>query len=183
MPRIVQQPIPKPAVAAFAQSGIKLTKFKSPASFERELKKFLRKNHVLHLSTCRGNSPRSTALEFRLNGLTFFILSEGGGKFANLAKNRKVAFSMAEPYNSEEDFWGYAGLQAWGTAVIHRQSKDPERFNQALKKMKIGKILKNMGMKSLPPGIDYRIIEIAPDRIRYGNPRAGVYWVTWHRAG
>jgi hypothetical protein len=183
MPRIVQQKIPRPAVAAYAQSGIKLITIKSPASFEQKLKKFLRKNHVLHLSTCRGNSPRSTPLEFRLSGLTFFILSEGGGKFANLANNRKVAFSIAEPYNSEEDFWGYAGLQAWGTAVIHERSKDPDGFNQALKKMKIAKILRNVGMKSLPSGMNYKIIEIAPDRIRYGNPRQGVYWVTWHRAG
>ena len=181
MARIKQQPVPKPIEAVFKQAGIKIKKYKTPAPFERDLKKFLKRNHVLHLSTCRDNEPRSTALEYRLHGLTFYILSEGGGKFANLEKNRRVAFSMAEPYDSEKDYWGYKGLQAWGTAKVYNQKKHPRQFKQALKNMNIMKALKKLGLKELPPAITYRIIEIAPDRIRYGNPREGTYWVTWYR--
>ena len=43
------------------------------------------------------------------------------------------------------------------------------------------KTLKKLGMKELPPSIVYRIIEIKPDRIKFGNPREGVFRVTWSR--
>jgi len=183
VPRIVQQRLTKPAEMAFKRYGIKIKRFQSILSFERELKKFLKRNHVLHLSTCKGNSPRSTPLEYRLDGFIFYVLSGGGGKFANLEKNNKVAFSIAEPYHSEEDFWGYKGLQGWGRTRIYHQEKQPEKFQEALKKMKIEKILKGLGVKSLPPNVVYKIIEIVPDRIRYGNPREGIYWTTWLRKG
>ncbi|MCU0662602.1 MAG: pyridoxamine 5'-phosphate oxidase family protein [Myxococcota bacterium] len=183
MPRIVQQRIPKQAIEALKKTGIEFKKFDSASSFEKELLKFMKRNHVLHLSTCRGNTPRSTPLEYRSDGLTFLILSEGGGKFANLKENNKVALSIAEPYNSEDDYWAFKGLQAWGTAKIHSRKNNPEQFNNALKKMRIGKILKNLGIKELPAGINFKIIEIKPDIIRYGNPREGIYWVKWHRKG
>ena len=181
MPKIVQQKVSKAALNAFKQNSIKLKNFKAPASFERELKKFIKKNHILHLSTCFNNTPRSTPLEFRFNEMTFFILSEGGGKFSNLNKNRKVSFSIAEPYNSIEDYWSFKGLQAWGNAKIYNQRKNPRQFTEALKKMKIAEVLKNLGVKELPAGHNYRVVEITPDIIRYGNPQEGVYWTKWYR--
>ncbi|MFC1592261.1 pyridoxamine 5'-phosphate oxidase family protein [Thermodesulfobacteriota bacterium] len=181
MARISQVPVPAPFVEPFKLSGIKIKQYRSPLSFERDLKKFLRQNHVLHLSTCKKNDPRSTPLEYRLNGLTFYILSEGGAKFDNLKNNKKVSFSIAEPYDSEVDYWSYKGLQAWGTAKVHHRKRNPRGFAEALKKMHIMKSLKRLGLKQLPPNIAYRIIEITPDRIKYGNPREGTFRVTWHR--
>jgi hypothetical protein len=183
MPRIVQQKLSKAALRAFKQKGIKLKKFKTPASFEKELKKFLKKNHVLHLSTCFNNTPRSTAVEFRFHDMTFYVLSEGGGKFGNLNKNTKVSFSIAEPYDSLKDYWSFKGVQAWGKANIHNQKKDFKQFNQALKKMNIAKLLEKLGLKELPSGHNYRIIEIVPDTIKYGNPLEGIYWTKWYRKG
>ena len=181
MPKIKQVPVPGPFAQAFKAAGIKITQFKTPLGFERVLGKFLKRNHVLHLSTSGDSVPRSTPLEYRLHDMTFYILSEGGGKFANLEKNRKVSFSIAEPYDSEEDYWNYKGMQAWGTAKVLNQKKHPKQFKQALKNMDIMKVLRKLGMKELPPGIVYRIIEIKPDRIKYGNPREGVFRVTWNR--
>ena len=183
MPKIVHQKVSKPALNAFKHMGIKIKKFKTPASFEKELKKFLKKNHVLHLSTCFNNTPRSTAVEFRLHDLSFFILSEGGGKFANLNKNRKVSFSIAEPYNSLDDYWSYKGVQAWGKAKVYNQKSNSKQFDEAMEKMKVPQLLKKLGVKELPSGHSYRIIEIIPDIIKYGNPKAGVYWTKWYRKG
>ena len=45
----------------------------------------------------------STPLEYRLDGVTFYILSEGGGKFNNLKINTTVFFSIAEPYHPEKE--------------------------------------------------------------------------------
>ena len=181
MSKISQVPVPAPFVQAFKATGISIKHFKTPEAFERVLKKFLKRNHVLHLSTCAGSAPRSTPLEYRLHDLTFYILSEGGGKFANLEKNKKVSFSIAEPYDSEVDYWNYKGLQAWATARVLNQKKHPGQFQEALKNMNIMKTLKKLGMKELPPQIVYRIIEIKPDRIKFGNPREGVFRVTWSR--
>ena len=159
------------------------TIFETPASFEKELKKFIRNNHVLHLSTCFNNTPRSTAVEFRFDDMKFYVLSEGGGKFGNLNKNTKVSFSIAEPYDSMEDYWSFKGVQAWGNANIFRQKKDLKPFNEALKKMGIVELLKKQGLNELPAGHNYRIIEIIPDIIKYGNPKEGIYWTKWYRKG
>jgi nitroimidazol reductase NimA-like FMN-containing flavoprotein (pyridoxamine 5'-phosphate oxidase superfamily) len=183
MPRIAQQKLSKSAIKAFKQSGIKLKNFKTTDSFEKELKKFLKKNHVLHLSTCFNNTPRSTPLEFRFNEMTFFILSEGGGKSGNLNKNRRVSFLLVEPYNSLDDYWSFKGVQAWGNAKIYNRSKNPRQFDEALKKMKIAELLKKLGVNELPAGHNYRIIEIIPDIIKYGNPKEGIYWTKWYRKG
>jgi hypothetical protein len=183
MSKIVKQKVSKAALNAFKQKGIKLKNFETAVSFEKEQKKFLKKNHVLHLSTCFNNTPRSTPLEFRFNELIFFILSEGGGKFGNLNKNTKVSFSIAEPYNSLDDYWSFKGIQAWGNAKIYNQRKNPEQFNEALKKMKIAELLKKLGVNELPAGHNYRIIEIIPDIIKYGNPKEGIYWTKWYRKG
>ncbi|MCX8043010.1 MAG: pyridoxamine 5'-phosphate oxidase family protein [Desulfobacterota bacterium] len=181
MPTIRHTPVPAPLAAVFKKENIRLRTFKSVGAFERALQKFLKRNHVLHLSTCSGNQPRSTPLEFRSCGMTFYILSEGGGKFENLRKNHRVSFSIAEPYNSEEDYWSYKGVQAFGTARVYSRKENPKEFHEALKKMKIGKVLKRLGMKELPAAFNYRIIEITPDRLKYGNPREGIYWVHWQK--
>jgi len=157
------------------------TIFETPASFEKELKKFLENNHVLHLSTCSNNTPRSTAVEFRVKDLIFYVLSEGGGKFAKLNKNTKVAFSIAEPYNALEDYWSFKGVQVWGNANVYNRRKDPEPFNEALEKMGITELLNKQGLTELPAGHNYRIIEIIPDIIKYGNPKEGIYWTKWYR--
>ena len=47
--------------------------------------------------------------------------------------------------------------------------------------MKVYESLKKMGQNELPPQINFRVIEIAPDRMKYGNVREGVYSVTWER--
>ncbi len=181
MPTLHQQPVPAMLVPFFKKEGIKIKKYSSPASFERDLKRFLKRNHVLHLGTSRGSQPRVTPLEYRLVGLSFYILSEGGGKFSNLKDNKKVGFSIAEPYDSEEDFFGNKGVQAWGTAKMYSRRENPKKFNAVLKKLNIMKLLKRFGMKEVPPEFSYRIIEITPHKIKYGNPREGVYHVTWKK--
>jgi len=181
MSKINQQPVPAMLQPIFKHLGIKIKKYRSAAAFEKDLEKFLKRNHVLHLSTCRNNMPRCTPIEYRLHGLTFYLLSEGGGKFRNLKENRKIAFSIAEPYNSDEDFFNSKGVQAWGTARVYNSKESPKKFQEALKKMNIMKALKRTGQKQLPADFNYRIIEIIPDRIKYSNKTEGVYKVTWQR--
>ena len=181
MPSLQQQPVPKMLVPIFQKQGIRIKNYQSVKSFEKELVKFLKRNHVLHLGTCKENQPRVTPVEYRIHGLRFYILSEGGGKFKNLKDNKAVCFSIAEQYDSDKDFLGNKGLQAWGTAKIYSRKKNPGQFKEALKKMKKTKMLRKLEMKEIPADFNYRVIEIRPDRIKYGNPREGVLNVTWKR--
>ena len=181
MAKIKQPQVPSFVLPVFKQSGVKIKHFKSPAVFEKVLMKFLKRNNVLHLSTSRNDITRTTPLEYRLDGFTFYILSEGGSKFNNLKVNNTVSFSIAEPYHPEKDFWGAKGLQAWGKAKVYNKKDNPRGFDSALKKMKVYESLKKMGQEELPPQFNFRVIEITPDRMKYGSVREGVYSVTWEK--
>ncbi len=181
MAKITQAKVPPSVIPLMKKAGVRIKTFKSAESFERVLKKFLKRNNVLHLSTCKNNRTRTTPLEYRLDGFTFYILSGGGVKFENLKKNKNVSFSIAEPYNPEEDFWGTKGLQAFGTAEVYSLTTNPKKFKAILKKMKVQKSLKQMGLKEFLPEYNYRIIEITPHRMRLGSMRDGVFKVTWEK--
>lgn len=181
MAKLKQQKVPSFVRPIFKQAGIKVKDFRSAKDFEKVLMKFIKRNNVLHLSTCKGNIPRTTPLEYRLDGFTFYILSEGGNKFNNLKVNKNVSFSIAELYHPKKDFWGAKGLQAWGKARVYSKKTDSRRFERALRKMKVYEALKKLGITELPPQFNYRIIEITPDRMSYGNLREGVFNVTWLR--
>lgn len=181
MPKVKQPKFPSMLLPLLKKEKIKLKTFKSAKAFEKVLLKFLKEQNVLHLCTCKNNLPRATPIEYRLHGLTFYILSEGGGKFNNLKVNNNVSFSIAAPYDSNKDYWGAKGVQVWGKAKVYSMKTNLRRFKDALKKMKVYETMKKMGMKDLPPQINYRIIEITPDRINYGNLREGIYHVTWMR--
>jgi hypothetical protein len=179
MAKIKQHPVPKMFVPILKQSGIKIKNYKSATSFEKDLLKFLKRNHVLHLGTSKNDYPRVTPLEYRLIGLTFYILSEGGGKFNNLKANKKVCFGISEPYDSTKDFFGAKGLQAWGTAKVYSMKENLKQFQSIIKKMSIQTSLNMAGQKDLPSGLNFRIIEIKPNKIKYGNTREGIYNITW----
>ncbi len=181
MSKITAPAIPSFVQSSFKQSGVKIKHFTSPAAFEKVLMQFLTRNNVLHLSTCRNNITRTTPIEYRLDGFTFYLLSEGGSKFNNLKVNKTVSFSIAEPYFPEKDYWGAKGLQAWGKAKVYSKKDNPCRFETALKKMRVYESLKKMGLKQLPAHFNIRVIEITPDRMKYRNVREGVYNVTWQR--
>jgi hypothetical protein len=181
MSRIKELKAPSSILPVLEKAGIKLRHFKTAEEFETVLLKFLRKNNILHLGTCKDNLPRTTPLEYRLWGFTFFILSEGGKKFVNLETNKNVSFSIAEPYHPKKDFWGAKGVQAWGKALVYSKKTNPKRFEEALQKMGVYESLKLIGVKELPRQFNYQIIEITPDEIRFGNLRKGIYKTSWLR--
>ena len=111
MAKIRIQPVPSYVRPLLRQAGIKIKNYRSVASFEKDLQGFIKRNEVLHLCTQKKDSIRSTPVGYKSHGMTFYVFSEGGGKFANLKENKQVAFSIAEPFKVAEDFWGYKGIQ------------------------------------------------------------------------
>ena len=181
MSKIKQDPIPTNVIPVLKRSGLKIKKYRSASSFEKVLLKFIKRNEVLHLCTSKNDTPRSTPVGYKSRGLTFYILSEGGGKFSNFKKNKQAAFSIAEPYKLADDFWGYKGLQAWGKAVVYSRKEHTELFEKAFKQMNMVVGGRKMQLKNLAPEFNHKIIVIEPNRIRYTNPTEGIFRVSWIR--
>jgi hypothetical protein len=181
MSNLKQQPLPDIVKPFYKKEGIKIKTYKSPESFQKVLVKFIARNQVLHLCTSKKDKPRATPLGYMSQGLTVFILSEGGGKFINLKENKHVSFSIAEAYDVKKDFFGDKGLQAWGKAKGYSLRQNPEPFREALRKMNIKKGARPLRPEDLPSVFHYRIIEITPDKIRYRNAREGIFNATWKK--
>lgn len=150
-------------------------------AFEAVLIEYLNQHNVLHLATCKDNEPRSTPLEYFNNGLTVYISSEGGGKFANLKANPKVSFSICDPYAPAEDFFGAAGLQVWGNAVTFKKNDDPARYAEIRQYSRNRDALKQQGLEQAASAFNFNVIIIEPLKMRYLNLRKGFRNVLWER--
>ncbi len=167
--------------AVFGKFGLTLRESISEEEFEKEIISYLNQHNVLHLATCRDNEVRSTPLEYYNNGLTVYIASEGGGKFANLKVNPRVSYSICDPYHPQEDFFGAVGLQVWGTASFFKKNDDLERFEAIHKYYRNAEGLKRQGLDQLAQMANFNMITIEPYKIRYLNLRKGFRNVTWER--
>ena len=181
MAKFKQHPVPTHVLPALKHSKIRIKKYGSVASVEKDLLKFIKRNEVLHLCTQRKGSLRSTPVGYKAQGFTFYIFTEGGGKIANLKQNKNIAFSIAEPFRLADDFWAYKGLQVWGKARVYRKREDPDQFEKAFNVMDLKAGHKKLCVKDLTPHFNHKIIEIIPTRMKYTNPREGVFRVTWER--
>ena len=181
MAKIRQAPIPAHIQPALDRSGITIKKYRSATSFEKDLQKFFKRNEVLHLCTQKKNAVRSTPVGYMSKGLTLYVFSEGGGKFANLKENNNVSFSIAEPYKAADDFWNYKGIQGWGKTRVYSRKEHPSRFKKALDAMNLVVNGRKLRVEHLSDHYNHKIIVITPSKIKYTNPREGVYNVTWYR--
>ena len=181
MAKIKQHPVPVHALPALKQSDIRIKKYRSAASFEKDLLKFIQRNEVLHLCTQRKGALRATPVGYKAHGFTFYVFTEGGGKIANLKENKNVAFSIAEPFRLADDFWAYKGIQVWGKAKVYSKNENPDQFEKAFNVMDLKAGPKKLRVNDLSPHFNHKIIEIIPTRIKYTNPREGIFRITWER--
>jgi hypothetical protein len=170
-----------PKVPAFVQDlcrrgRVRLRKFKSTGKFEREVSKFLEGHDILYLSTSRNDAPRCTPVGYFHCGMTVYILSEGGGKFANLKVNPEVSYAIASRVDGRMGILEVRGLQCRGRASVISMKEDPELFSRLMDEVGLSERLKKRGEK-LPP-FNYRFIKIVPHKMRMLNLREGIYNVT-----
>ena len=173
--------VPKttPIVEKFCrEAGVKLRKFKNPEEFEKEVVKFLQQHDMVFLATSKNDVPRCTPLGYRHIGTTLYILSEGGGKFANMKTNSRVCYAISSRLQGRTNLMGVRGLQCWGKAEVISMRKERKRFDEILELIGIAQSLKKSGVTKLPP-YHYRIIKIVPHRIRMLNLPEGIDNVTW----
>jgi uncharacterized protein YhbP (UPF0306 family) len=173
-----------PKVPAFVQelcrrAGVRLRKFKSAGEFERAVSNFLKAHDILYLSTSKNDAPRCTPVGYFHSGMTVYVLSEGGGKFANLKANPSVSYAIASRIEGRMGILEVRGLQCWGRASVISMKKEPEEFSRLMDELGLTERLKKRGEK-LPP-FNYRFIKIVPHKMRVLNLREGIYNVTWTR--
>ena len=177
----LQMPKPSAFIEGFCKNaGVRLKKFKSPADFEKEVVLFIEKHDMVFLASSAKDFPRCTPLGYRNLGTTLYILSEGGGKFANLKKNKNVSWAIASRIRGGKNLLWVQGLQCWGIAVVISMKQEPERFQKLLEELGIAQSLKKQRLKSLPP-FNYRIIELVPNKMRLLKLGDGINNVTWIR--
>jgi len=164
-----------------AKAGVKLRNAMTAEEYGQEVAQFLKDHDILYLATSRDDVPRCTPLGYFTRGLTVYILSEGGGKFANLARNGKVAYSIASRVNGGRGLMRVRGLQVWGRAEVVSMRKNRKRFEEILQCTGIMESLGKRGMKGLP-SFHYRFIIVEPEKMRYLNLARGINNITWTKS-
>ena len=145
----------------FKSNGIPLKK-PSRDELYYEIVTYLRENNILTLATCKDNMPRATVLEYRSDGIIIYMGSEGGGKFANLAVNQNVSFTISSSYTT---FFSCRGLQGWGKAEVFKEGT--KEFEEGMKILKPERALAELGLKEMPSVFSRRLIKIISDRFAY----------------
>ena len=160
--------------AALDKAGIKLKENLTPESVEKAIIEYISENNILHLATSRNNIPRCTPLEYKHKGLNLYVFSEGGAKIAFIRENPDVAVSIASPYEPRKNFFGARGLQIWGQAKIYARFKEKEMFKATVGELGIDET-------RFPSHINFKVIVIEPEKIKYRDTRNGYRGVAWFK--
>jgi len=144
---------------------------------EAELIDYFRKNQPCTFATCGSDGqPRVSVVDYVNDGLTLYILSEGGEKFKNLSHNRKVAVGIG---TSARTITSVRGANITGIADV--LTEDQPEFAAAFKLFKplLDDFEKRTGAPvQFPPGM-VRIIKITPLKIVYYHYQRGVARACW----
>jgi hypothetical protein len=179
MPTITIPHLSESLKPAFSKFGIELVDAIEPKAFEKVVVEYLDNHNVLNLATCKNNEPRCTTLEYFNDGLTVYILSEGGGKLGNIRKNPSVSYTVNDPYHPQTDFFGAVGLQVWGQASLFKSEKHPQRAKKILTNFRNLEGLEKQGLKAAFHSTPFNVITIEPRKMRYLNQRKGFRRVKW----
>jgi hypothetical protein len=181
VPKILLPSLSQARKESFAARGIQLVESLTAPEFEQVIANYLASHNVLHLATCSNNEPRSTTVEYFNNGLTVYILSEGGGKLSNLKVNPRVSYTIADPYNPADDFFGAAGLQVWGIASVFRKNDAPQKFDEIHTYAGYADAVQKQGLGQKAAAVNFSVTTITPSRMVYLNYRDGYRKVTWEQ--
>lgn len=165
----------------FEKFGIHLIQDMTAGEFEEAAAAYIGSHNVLHLATCRDSEPRCTTLEYFNSGLTVYIMSEGGGKIANLKHNPRVSYTINDPYHPEKDYLSASGLQVWGTAAVFRKNDDPARAAEIMRHFRNREAVAAQGLEQMVAAVNFNMITIEPRKIRYLDLRRGFRNVVWER--
>ena len=165
----------------FQKFGIHLIESMTDKEFEKVAADYISSHNVLNLATCRDNEPRCTTLEYFNNGMTIYIMSEGGSKILSIQKNPLVSFTINDPYDPAKDYLSASGLQVWGSAAVFKKHDDPAKAQEIQKYFRNSEAVAAQGLEQAVNNVNFNIITIDPHKIRYLDLRRGFRNVVWEK--
>ncbi len=153
-------------------------KHPSKEELEKEIIDYLGKKHPCSLATCgKDGIPRISVVDYMNDGLTIYILSEGGQKFQNIQENKNVAIGIG---TSTRTSLSVRGVNIWGIAEIFDDTT--KEFAHALELFKpiIESMVDGMGGKpiEIPKGAIH-LIRVTPTKMVYHHNRKGIKNAHW----
>jgi hypothetical protein len=119
---------------------------------------YIQANDTCALATGSGSFVRCTPIEYSYRGGAFWMLSEGGQKFAALENNYNVCLAIYDKYDG---FGKLKGMQIAGTAEIIEPFSEEYIIMAEYKKISVD------ALKKLPYPMN--LIRIVPTRIDFLN--------------
>lgn len=164
----------------FKKIGIE-RKHLSKKELENEIIDYLSKKQACSLATCEKDGvPRVSVVDYMNDGLTIYIISEGGDKFKNIKKNNKVAIGIG---TSAKTILSVRGINIWGVADVFTDdtpefAKGMDLFSPIIKNIEetIGEPVK------MPKG-KMRLIRVTPTRMTYYHYNKGIAYAKWEAEG
>jgi uncharacterized pyridoxamine 5'-phosphate oxidase family protein len=161
--------------AALKKMNIK-RKHLSREELEKEIVDYLSKKQPCCLATCDKNcTPRISVVDYVNDGLTIYILSEGGDKFKNLQENNRVAIGIGTGSKALKT----RGVNIWGIAEV--LSDETPEFAHGIKIFQpvLDDMAKALGCPiQIPKGV-LRLIRVTPTKIVYHHTMKGIKHAVW----
>ncbi len=152
-------------------------KHPSKEELEKEIIDYLSKKHPCSLATCsKSGIPRISVVDYKNDGLTLYIMTEGGAKLKNIKENNNVAIGIG---TSTQTMRSVRGVNIWGVADIFHD--DTPEFAEGLQLFRpfLEDIEKMTGKPAqLPPGI-MKIIRVTPAKMIYFHYNKGIGNALW----
>ena len=152
-------------------------KHPSKEELEAGIIDYLGKKQPCTLATCGADGmPHVSVVDYMHDGLTLYIMSEGGRKFYNIRDNNYVGVGIG---TSTHKMRSIRGVNIWGIADVF--TDDTPEFARGLELFKpmLDEITKLTGKPAqMPKGI-MRMIRVTPKRIIYFHYNKGIGNALW----
>lgn len=128
---------------------------------EKVITEFLQKHSSCIIATCSDSMPRASTVEYFPQGLTVYILTEGGRKLENINKNPQVSIAISDSFT---DWESLRGVQITGAAQIGTKGSDI--FNEGLQAYK-----RRRGLRKASVPDFMKVVRIIPIQLEYIDSR------------
>ena len=152
-------------------------KHPSREELENEIIDYLSKKHPCTLATCgKKGIPRVSVVDYVSDGLTIYIMSEGGVKFRNIKENKSVAIGIG---TSTQTMRSVRGVNISGIADVFTDETPEFANGLQLFRPFIEDIEKMTGKPvKMPKGI-MKLICVIPKQIVYFHYNKGIGNALW----
>jgi hypothetical protein len=157
----------------------------------REIVEYLEINNICTLALAYNNVPRAIPVEYRNDGATLYVVSEGMShtfyhageknkviewKKMFIERNTRCSVGLISPY------FGYKstrGLRMWGNAQVFH--KGDEEWQRGCDLLHVERQLADFGQTAIP---DFLIVtRIVPEMMQYFNMVKGIKRALWTAPG